>query len=190
LIDIPNVNIIIQYIIRPINKHKKTVMNILKNISYAKVLDYGCGEGFFSDCFSQSKYCGYDPDIKKITYAKKKFANYKFLSEIPKINLFDLFFFNNVFHHMNPDEISMFLKDFSPSAQNGTHIIIIELKPVDQHQNYIYKLIIKYFESKIHYSELRSVDFYKQLMQKNKFLIVEEKDIDPFYFLLFKKQVL
>jgi len=95
LINVPEINMKVQHILRLVDEHKQTVIAALKNINYLKIIDYGCGEGFFSDCFNQSKYYGYDPNINKIIYAKKKFINYKFLSESPDFRMFDLFFFNN-----------------------------------------------------------------------------------------------
>lgn len=186
LIDIPQLNFKIQHIVRPINEHKQAVLTTLKNISYSKVLDYGCGEGFFSDCFSNSKYCGYDTNIKKITYAKKKFVNYKFLSEIPEISMFDLFLFCFILHHMNSGQIRALLGEVSRSAKRKAHLIIIEAKPIYQQTNFIYKLI-QYIESIIHYSEPRPVNFYKQEIQKSGFMFIGEADLGACYLLLFKK---
>jgi 2-polyprenyl-3-methyl-5-hydroxy-6-metoxy-1,4-benzoquinol methylase len=186
LINIPQLNIKFQYISRPINKHKKALSSILKNIIYSRVLDYGCGEGFFSDCFSQSKYCGYDIDIKKIIYAKKRFVNYKFLTEIPEFSMFDLFFFNNVLHHMNPSHASLLINEVSKSTKRNAHLMIIELKPKYQQTSFIYKLIL-HIESSIHYSEPRPVNFYKQEMQNSGFALIDKKDLGAFYLLLFKK---
>lgn len=186
LLGIPKFNIIIQYILRPINKHKQIILAALKDISYSKILDYGCGEGLFSGCFCESKYIGYDPAVKKIIYAKKRFVYYQFLSENPNFRIFDLFFFNNVLHHMNQEQVGMLIKNVSKSTKRNTHLMIIELKPIHQQTSYIYKLIL-FVESKIHYSEPRSVNFYKHAIKNNGFDLIYEKDLDIFYLLLFKK---
>jgi 2-polyprenyl-3-methyl-5-hydroxy-6-metoxy-1,4-benzoquinol methylase len=184
--DIPRFNITIQYILRPIYKHKRFISATLKNISYSKNLDYGCGEGLFSNCFIQSKYIGYDPAIKKITYAQKRFVNYKFLSEIPDFRMFDLFFFNLVLHHMTPSQVHTLINKVSKSIERNAHLMIIEGKPIYQQKNYIYKLILR-IEAKIHYSELRPINFYKEELQNNGFALVDERDLGAGYLLLFKR---
>jgi len=183
---IPQFNIKVQHIIRPIGKHKQIISAALKNVSYSKMLDYGCGEGVFSSCFIQSKYVGYDSAVKKITYAKKKFVNYKFQSEVPDFRIFDLFFFNLVLHHMSPSQVRTLINQIAKSSKRNTYLMIIEAKPIHQQNNYIYKLIL-YVESKIHYSEPRSINFYKQEMQSNGFALIEAKDFGAAYLLLFKK---
>ncbi len=186
LINIPYFKIRITHILAPINKHKRVLLDVLKNINYSKVIDYGCGEGIFSDCFSPSKYCGYDPAVKKITYAKKKFVNREFRSGIPELCIFDLFFFSNVLHHMNPSQIGSLINEVSRSAKKNAYILILELKPRYQQTSYIYKLILL-VEAKIHYSEPRPVNFYARSIQNNGFALIDKKDLGAFYLLLFKK---
>jgi len=186
LMDIPKLNIIIAYILRPIFKHRRIVRTMLNDIIYSKILDYGCGEGLFSNCFVKTKYIGYDPAVKKIIQAKKIFSNYKFLSEIPDFHVFDLFFFNSVFHHMKPNEVQIIIENVAKYAKHNSRLMIIELKPIYQQTNFILKLIL-HLESRIHYSEPRAQSFYEQEMQNQGFALTDKKDLGAYYLLLYKK---
>lgn len=186
LIDIPQLNIKIQYIFRPIKKHRKIVTDVLKNVNYSQAIDYGCGEGLFSVCFDRSKYNGYDTDIKKIIFAKKMFQGYKFLSKLHTGEYYDFLFFNNVLHHINSGQIRDLLAWISNFPIKETNIMIIEVKPTYEQKSIFCRLILD-LESRIHYSQQRSVDFYKRELKKAGFELIYKQDLGIFFLLLFRK---
>lgn len=185
LIDIPQLNIKIQYVFRPINKHRKVITDVLKNINYSQAIDYGCGEGLFSVCFDRSKYNGYDTDIKRIICAKKMFQGYKFFSKLHTGEDYDLFFFNNVLHHINLSQIRDLLSWVVNFSRKETTIMIIELKPTYEQNNLFCRLMLD-LESSIHYSKQRPVDFYKREFKKAGYELIYKKDLGVFFLLLFR----
>ena len=71
----------------------KNIKKDFSNLNEVDVLDYGCGDGYFSNIFSKEKYVGYDLD-ENIIYKNKKREMDTYLKQelMSKKNLMLLFY--------------------------------------------------------------------------------------------------
>lgn len=167
-------NIPIQHIVVPVFLHKKKLARILSNITYHKALDYGCGEGTFSTCFTAQKYHGFDIDAERISYSKSKYRDHAFSTDIPVLQEYDLIFFNNFLHHINEENIESLLKKISEAKKDNTHILIIEMFPPAEQKSFLFRIVLK-LEAYTHYSNPRPLDYYRKVLQKYGF---HEQSVD------------
>ena len=167
-------NIPIQYVLVPIASHKKKLIELLRGIDYNKALDYGCGEGMFCKCFTASRYHGFDIDEERINYAKNKYKDHGFSNDIPSLAAYDLIFFNNFLHHIDEKNIELLFNEISKTKKTNTHIVIIELLPIVEQRNFLFKMILK-LEAYTHYSNPRSLEYYRSVLQQNGF---REQSVD------------
>jgi 2-polyprenyl-3-methyl-5-hydroxy-6-metoxy-1,4-benzoquinol methylase len=175
IINNPELNVKIQYSLRPVKRHKIILAELLREIPQARVLDYGCGEGFFADCFESSKYYGYDLEQWRIAYAKEHFPQYTFSAEKPELKNFDVVFFNNVWHHLSENQIKALLQEMTVQK-----IILIELKPSNEQRGWLFKLIL-WLEANLHYSNPRKSAYYIELLKSNGFALRQNKDLGRFF---------
>ncbi|MDR1324359.1 MAG: class I SAM-dependent methyltransferase [Candidatus Margulisbacteria bacterium] len=179
VINNPAWNVRIQQRLRPLKKHKIILAELLREIPRARVLDYGCGEGIFADCFAPDKYLGYDPEPKRIDYAKKQFPEYSFTAQKPNLNDFDLLFFNNVWHHLTEAQIKNLLRGLTAGK-----IALLELKPPSEQRGVFFKLIL-WLEAKTHYSRPRKASFYNELLKRHGFTLQQNRDLERFFLQLY-----
>jgi SAM-dependent methyltransferase len=165
----------IQQSLRPLKKHKIILTELLQEVSHARVLDYGCGEGIFANCFAPDKYLGYDPDCKRIDYAEKQFPKYSFTTQKPNLSDFDLLFFNNVWHHLTEAQIKNLLRGLTAGK-----IMLLELTPPNEQRGAFFKLIL-WLEAKTHYSQPRTASFYNELLKRRGFTLRQSKDLGRFF---------
>ncbi|MDR2429187.1 MAG: class I SAM-dependent methyltransferase [Candidatus Margulisbacteria bacterium] len=178
-LDNPRLNQMIQYSLRPIQKHKTVLKNILRKIPYTAALDYGCGEGFFADCFTPDKYLGFDFNPRRIAYAQKHFSRYSFTARKPDFRKFDLLLFNNVWHHLKAAQIKNLLRGLAAGQ-----IALLELKPPNEQRGIFFKLIL-WLEAKTHYSQPRTAVFYIELLRRRGFVLWQSRDLGRFFLQLY-----
>ena len=95
------------------------------------VLDFGCGTGKYCFLFNPEKYVGIDVDKKSIDIAKKKFGKYNFIQiknnqlEFQE-NYFDLILILGVCHHINDQDLAIYLKGLYKVLKKKGKIMIIE----------------------------------------------------------------
>lgn len=95
-------------------------------IKYCKefTLDYGCGDGSFSNYFLVQNYNGYDSDFESLEFAKQSYPKYTFIEKIDLNKKYDTIVLLAVIEHLNnPVE---FLKEISNSLlQNKNSRIVL-----------------------------------------------------------------
>ena len=64
---------------------RKKRQTISSKYCKGSVLDFGSGDGSFSEYFEYDKYIGYEPDHDSISDAKKTYSNKKFISSIEEL---------------------------------------------------------------------------------------------------------
>ncbi|WP_138420430.1 class I SAM-dependent methyltransferase [Aquibacillus sediminis] len=111
------------YIHNRIQKHLK--------LHDKNVLDFGAGTGANCNLCKPGKYVGIDPDEKRIHFAKKIFPEYDFdLFENDEINVknnsIDVILIIAVLHHIPPDKIRSYVKQFKQKLNPGGRIIAVE----------------------------------------------------------------
>lgn len=136
---------------------------ILKDISYNTIVDFGCGYGRLSENFSPKKYIGIDLNPKAIEKAKENNPEYKYYevdinSEYPKC---DVIFAHTVFLHNDDQTLINILKRLNESKCE--HIIVSDVISKDWHNGFIPPT---YF---------RSIEDYNEIMKQINFELVLEK---------------
>lgn len=93
------------------NKRLSMIINILQNIKFKKILDYGCGDANLPKMLkSNIDYTGLDINLKLINQNKKKFPNASFISKL-KNQKFDVIVLSAVIEHViNPEKLLQQLK--------------------------------------------------------------------------------
>lgn len=89
---------------------KGVLKDLVDEIGYKSVLDYGCGFGRLCESFDPQKYLGVDLNVQAIEEAKKRYSGYRFepLGSHPVST--DICLSYSVFLHMTDSEINQALK--------------------------------------------------------------------------------
>lgn len=128
---------IIQFLIRPIGEIKAILRSFVlqhSNKKKIKILDFGCGEGIFSNIFRDEKnisYIGVDKCFDCLHFAKMLYRSNSYIvsSEILsfKNKIFDFIFLNSVLHHMKHNEIDRLLSEIKRVLNEDGFLIVVEL---------------------------------------------------------------
>lgn len=89
-------------------------------VGESTVLDYGCGDGRFTDCFSPAKYTGYDINKHAIEHCKSKYPNHDFCTNVVSRETALAY---TVLLHISDEEIEHVVQTLSKSAK----VIIAEI---------------------------------------------------------------
>jgi SAM-dependent methyltransferase len=107
--------------------------NIRKHFDFTdkKVLDFGAGTGANCTLSAPDYYYGIDPDERRIDYARRLYPEYRFDvfsgNEIPADNnSIDFILIIAVLHHIPPDIIPSYVKEFKRILKQDGKIIAIE----------------------------------------------------------------
>lgn len=95
------------------------------------VLDFGAGTGANCTLCSPDYYFGIDPDMYRIDFAKRMYAQYRFETfmdnKIPvRDNSFDFILIIAVLHHIPPETIQYYVKEFKRILKPEGKIVVIE----------------------------------------------------------------
>lgn len=114
---------------RAYKKLREAIAAHIKDISYNKVLDLGCGTGLFTDCF-KGDYTGIDINeeyIKKArAYKKGTFRTGDATALQFEDETFDLVFTLGVLHHLDAGSREKMLKEMRRVCKTGGHILIVD----------------------------------------------------------------
>lgn len=96
-----------------------------------KVLDFGAGTGANCTLCSPDYYVGIDPDTNRIDFAKRLYAAYQFEAfsghELPvEENSFDVILIIAVLHHIPPDMVRHYIKEFKRILRPNGKVVVIE----------------------------------------------------------------
>lgn len=96
-----------------------------------KVLDFGAGTGANCTLCCPDHYFGIDPDSRRINFARRLYAPYRFETfsgnSLPaEDNSFDYVLIIAVLHHIPPELIREYVKEFKRILKPGGKIIAIE----------------------------------------------------------------
>jgi SAM-dependent methyltransferase len=107
--------------------------NIQRHFDFSNktVLDFGSGTGANCTLFSPDHYLGIDPDQKRIDFAQRMYPSHRFQAfignKLPAKNCsFDVILIIAVLHHISPDAIPDYVKEFRRVLKPDGKIIIIE----------------------------------------------------------------
>ena len=148
---------------------------LIKKLSKGKekVLDFGCGNGRFSEIFEKDQYIGVDISFKLIEMAQKKYPEKNFLVidglKLPfKDNSFDLVIAIAVFHHLPSKKLRIkVLKEIKRVLKNDGKLLLTVWYLLEK--PYIWKLILKFAFKKIF--KKNKMDFFDiYLPWQNKYL--------------------
>lgn len=152
-------HVALQFSTRSIKEHKEAIQTfILQHAAWddGRILDFGCGEGLFSDLAGGDKnkfgYFGVDKDINSLNFAKiiNRPASYIAGNErlCFKNMTFNFIILNSVMHHMSQAELQVFISEAKRVMREKAVLIIMELLPRDQQRGFFFR-IVTYFEEKI-----------------------------------------
>lgn len=101
------------------------------NVNDRTVLDFGCGIGSSSFLFDPLNYFGVDCDHRRIEYAKKLYPKHNFIAinngQLPlSKNSVDYVLISSVLHHIPPDLLSNYMKEFRRVIKSDGSLIIAE----------------------------------------------------------------
>ncbi|MFJ5760333.1 class I SAM-dependent methyltransferase [Neobacillus sp. NPDC093182] len=101
------------------------------NFTDKKVLDFGAGTGANCTLCSPDYYFGIDPDSYRIEYAKRLYTQYRFEAfkgnELPaENNSFDYILIIAVLHHIPPEMITGYVKEFKRVLKPNGKIVVLE----------------------------------------------------------------
>ncbi len=96
-----------------------------------KVLDFGAGTGANCTLCSPDHYIGIDPDLHRINFAKRLYVPYRFEiltgNRLPaEDKSFDFVLIIAVLHHIPPEMIQDYVREFKRILKPGGRIIAIE----------------------------------------------------------------
>ncbi|PLR95044.1 class I SAM-dependent methyltransferase [Bacillus sp. T33-2] len=110
--------------------HKK-IRNFI-DLDDQRILDFGAGTGANCLLGKPGKYVGVDPDEKRINFAKRVYPDYDFeilegeKLPFPDVSV-DIILIIAVLHHIPPDEIKIYMKEFRRVLQEASgKILVIE----------------------------------------------------------------
>jgi ubiquinone/menaquinone biosynthesis C-methylase UbiE len=120
--------------VRPKWFTKKYIQNhIQQHFDFAnkKVLDFGAGTGANCMLSSPEHYFGIDPDKRRIDFAQRKYPQYRFGAfsgnEIPADDQsFDFILIIAVLHHIPPEQIANYIKEFKRVLKADGKVVAIE----------------------------------------------------------------
>jgi ubiquinone/menaquinone biosynthesis C-methylase UbiE len=120
--------------VRPSWFTKKYIQNNIQqhfDFTGKTVLDFGAGTGANCTLSSPGYYFGIDPDQRRIDFAKKRYPQYRFEvfsgNEIPADDKsFDFILIIAVLHHIPPETISGYVKEFRRILKADGKIVAIE----------------------------------------------------------------
>ncbi len=131
-----------------------------------KVLDLGCGLGYFADHFPRQGYLGIDIDPHSISLAKKLHPNYTFqVKDMAKLTIktkFDLVFIIGVLHHLTDKQMTKSLSIIKTLMKKNGKVLIVEAIPPISKFNFIGKLLRSMDQG--HY--IRRTPDYVKIMQR------------------------
>jgi len=107
------------------------------------VLDFGSGEGSFSEYFKNDLYVGYEPDNDSLNEAKKKYKNKKFISSIDNyesLNINTITMLAVIEHLDDPIKTINLLKNKFFKNQSGIFVITTPNKYFDRFHHFGAKL--------------------------------------------------
>ncbi|MEH7383378.1 class I SAM-dependent methyltransferase [Bacillus sp. JJ1533] len=101
------------------------------DLSNKKVLDFGAGTGANCTLCTPEHYFGIDPDSNRIEFAKRLNKNYRFETftgnQLPADDdSFDLILIIAVLHHIPPEMVCSYVKEFKRILKPNGRIIVIE----------------------------------------------------------------
>ena len=114
---------------------KKKRQTISSKYCKGLILDFGSGDGSFSEYFEYDKYIGYEPDYDSISDAKKTYSNKKFISSIEESQdlKIDTVAMIAVIEHLdNPEGTVKLLKTKFFDNRNGVFVITTPNKYFDK----------------------------------------------------------
>ena len=149
----------LQFVTRKIFCEKEMVQRCIVQSNKQKkiiVLDFGCGEGIFSDIIHTAQYVQYvgvDKDFNSIKFAKKalKYNCCIVANETLcfRNNVFDIVILNNVLHHMTIEKRSLLITEIRRTMNRGALLIVIELVPRREQKGLFFRFIT-FMEEKFH----------------------------------------
>lgn len=165
----------LQFLTRSIQKHKEAIRRfILQHVSGndIRILDFGCGEGIFSNIFkdrSKIKYIGVDKDFNSISFAKKVYKSNSYVASNENLcfknSVFDFVILNNVLHHMNQDEVANLILEIKRLMNKKAFLVIIELAPRNRQKGFFFR-VVTYAEEKIRGIRYCGKDFFQKFFYK------------------------
>lgn len=101
------------------------------NLSNKNVLDFGAGTGANCTLCTPGYYLGIDPDTQRMEFAKRLYNQYRFETllgrSIPaESNSFDFILVIAVLHHIPPEMVSNYIKEFKRILKPEGRIVVIE----------------------------------------------------------------
>ena len=101
------------------------------DFSDKSVLDFGAGTGANCTLCSPHHYLGIDPDSHRIDFARRMYNDYRFMAytgnELPvEDNSFDFILIVAVLHHIHPEMIPRYIKEFKRVLKPKGKIVVIE----------------------------------------------------------------
>lgn len=166
---------------------------ILKDIDYNIILDYGCGYGRLTDAFDKEKYIGVDLNPNAIAKAKENNPGYRYLeinmdSTLPEC---DIAFANAVFLHNDDKMLSSIVTRLKEA--NCKYIVVSDVISKDWHNGFIpptyYRSLEEYnklmeelcfsfvLEKKYVYKRYAEAEEFKHLNTDLSFLLYKRKDL-------------
>lgn len=81
------------------------IRNLVQELPYNEVIDFGCGYGRLCESFDPAKYWGIDISPSAIEEAQKSFSTYRFSLANEGVKSADLIFAYTVFLHLSDKEL-------------------------------------------------------------------------------------
>ena len=157
---------------------------IIKELDYNTILDFGCGYGRLSKAFDSSKYIGIDLNPKALEIAKKNNIGYRYMkiSEKEHYPNADIIYINDVFSHLNDYMVEMILMKFITNTNRYvmlSEIIGLEWKPeypfAREKGQYI--ILLKKYGYELYKEYKEDIDNYNSYnkIHKNKYVLIFKK---------------
>lgn len=149
---------LLQVLTRSIKEVKHGIITFIithTSDSYYNILDFGCGEGLFSDILQDRtnfRYISVDKNYSALDFAKHFSKTNIYIASDENIcfkeGLFKIFILNNVLHHMKKSEIIRIVKEARRVMTQDAYLIVIELVQ-REFQNGLFFKLVTYWEQKI-----------------------------------------